>query len=120
MGRGRSFVEVWGGIWAGGRGGSPPATHAGLSHTTRQCTHSSRHMISPLWLPFSMAPLSFNPLAQATASLGENGAVSPKQGPPDLMEKTGERTLNQEGRAKRTAGGSTGGPSVWAEGPGVL
>lgn len=49
MGGGRSFPGVSGG--GGGRGGPPPATHAGLSYTTRQCTHSSRHMLGPPCLP---------------------------------------------------------------------
>lgn len=44
-------------------GTAPPATHTGLSHTTRQCTHSSRHVLGPLWLPSSLALLSLNPLA---------------------------------------------------------
>lgn len=41
-----------------------PATHSGLTHTTRQGTHGSRHVHGPLCLPSSLAPLSFNPLAQ--------------------------------------------------------
>lgn len=44
MGRGQSFMGAW-----GKAGGSPhPTTHAILSHTTRQCTHSSRHVLGPL------------------------------------------------------------------------
>lgn len=40
---------LWGLGWR--LGWPSPTTHAGLSHTSRQCTHSSRHMLSPLWLP---------------------------------------------------------------------
>ena len=47
MGRGQSFMGAW-----GKAGGSPqPATHAILSHNTRQCTHSSRHVLSPSDIP---------------------------------------------------------------------
>lgn len=80
--------RVWQGLWNGGEergkvegrswrcgtiaspgseveeGGPPPATHSGLTHTTRQGTHGSRHAHGPLCLPSSLAPLSFNPLAQ--------------------------------------------------------
>lgn len=60
MGVGQSFTGVWGGVWAGGWGGPPPATHTGLSHTTRQRTHSSRHVQTCLASLFS-GPLILQP-----------------------------------------------------------
>lgn len=83
---------LWGLGWR--LGWPSPATHAGLSHTTRQCTHSSAPSgFLLLWFPI------LNPLAQATTSLREDGALSPRQQPPGLMEKTGERTVSTR-RAK--------------------
>lgn len=60
MGVGQSFTGVWGGVWAGGWGGPPPATHTGLSHTTRQRTHSSKHIQTHLASLFS-GPLILQP-----------------------------------------------------------
>lgn len=60
MGVGQSFTGVWGGVWAGGWGGPPPATHTGLSHTTRQRTHSSKHVQTHLASLFS-GPLILQP-----------------------------------------------------------
>lgn len=108
--------------WAlGQRLGQPsPATHAGLSHTSRQCTHSSRHMRSPLASLFP-GPLIFQPTGSGSPlALGSMGLRAPWDSHQARWKKTGERILNQEGKAKRMAGGSTGGPSGWAESPGVL
>lgn len=63
------------------------AMHAGLSHTTRQCTHSSRHVLGPFWLPSSLAPCLSTHWPRAAPSPREYGAVSPVQQPPGLMEK---------------------------------
>ena len=73
MGRGQSLTGVWGKGW----GSAHPSTHAGLSHTTRQCTHSSRHVLGPLWLPSSLAPCLSTHWRRAIPSLREYGAVSP-------------------------------------------
>lgn len=84
------------GVWAGGWGGPPPPRTL-VSHTPPgsapiapdTCSAPSGFLL--LWFPI------LNPLAQATTSLREDGALSPRQQPPGLMEKTGERTLFQPG-----------------------
>ena len=85
MGRGQSFMGAW-----GKAGGSPqPATHAILSHNTRQCTHSSRHVLSPSDIPllWSSPPCLSTHWPGAIPSLRGCGTLSPTQQPPGLMEK---------------------------------
>lgn len=87
---GHSFPGVLG--VGGGRGGTPPATHAGLSYTTRQCTHSSRHMLGAPRLPATPTPPVFQCTGLEPSLASECGVASPRPQPPVLME--GDRRKN--------------------------
>lgn len=94
---------LWGLGWR--LGWPSPATHAGLSHTTRQCTHSSRHMLSPLCLVLLWFSI-LNPLVQATTSLGGWGSEPQATATrPDGKDRS-KHCFNQEGKAKGMAAGS--------------
>lgn len=92
MGGGQSFVGS--GLEAGV---ALPLPRTLVSHTppgsapTAPGTCSAPSGFLLLWFPI------LNPLAQATTSLREDGALSPRQQPPGLMEKAEERTLFEPG-----------------------
>lgn len=79
------------GLVGGGRGGPPLATHAGLSYTTRQCTHSSRHMLGAPCLPSFPAPPVLQRTGPGPSLASECGAANPRPQPPVLMERDRRR-----------------------------
>lgn len=91
MGGGQSFVGS--GLEAGV---ALPLPRTLVSHTPPGSAPTAPDTCSApsgflLWFPI------LNPLAQATTRLREDGALSPRQQPPGLMEKAGERTLFEPG-----------------------
>lgn len=109
------------GLGGGGRPGRHSPCHARWSLIHHQAVHpqlqaharrplSSRYPHPtrlPMYWPGAISSLGvWGREPQATATSPHGGRQEEKQ-----------HCLNQEGKAKRMAGGSTGGPSGWAENP---
>lgn len=125
-GKGGGPGDEWGPQLPGGLGwgsGRPSPCHARwslISYTTRQCTHSSRHMLGPSAFPLFVPPA---PIFQRTGPgpplALECGAACPvaTATSPHGERREKEHCLSQDGKATRMAGGGTGDPSGRAESP---
>lgn len=105
----------------GGRPGRPSPCHARRSLIHHQAVHPQlqAHARGPLPSLFSGPPCLATYWPGAIPSLGVWGREpqATATSPHGERQEEKEHCLNQEGKAKRMAGGGTGGPSGWTESP---